>query len=412
MEALKPKASFSRTQLVSVLLLATIQFTVVLDFMILSPLGDILMKSMKITPEQFGTAVSSYAFSAGISGFLAAGYADKFDRKKLLLFFYVGFILGTFFCGIASSYPFLVIARIITGLFGGVIGAISMAIITDLFELNQRGRAMSFVQMAFAASQILGIPIGLKLADIFNWHASFFMIVILAVLTVAAVHFFLPNFNQHLAVQQKQTGLQHLLQAVRKRNYRIGFLATGFLAIGGYMIMPFTSSFLINNVGISNNQLITIFMVTGISSMIVMPLVGKLADSFNKYRIFLYGSVMTSIMVLIYTNLGVTPLWLVMVINVLLFAGIMGRAVPAVALNSGLPDSSDRGAYMSINASLQQIAGGIGAFIAGHIVVQKATHQPLEHFDILGYIMVGIFALCAVLVFRVHKILESRKTMN
>ena len=228
MEALKPKASFSRTQLVSVLLLATIQFTVVLDFMILSPLGDILMKSMKITPEQFGTAVSSYAFSAGISGFLAAGYADKFDRKKLLLFFYIGFILGTFFCGIASSYPFLVIARIITGLFGGVIGAISMAIITDLFELNQRGRAMSFVQMAFAASQILGIPIGLKLADIFNWHASFFMIVILAVLTVAAVHFFLPNFNQHLAVQQKQTGLQHLLQAVRKRNYRIGFFSYRF----------------------------------------------------------------------------------------------------------------------------------------------------------------------------------------
>src|SRR5688500_14987221 len=153
--------------------MALLQFTLVLDFMILSPLGDILMKSLDMTTGQFGSVVSAYAISAGISGFLTAGFADKFDRKKLLLFFYIGFIAGTILCGIANSYPLLVGARIITGLFGGVIGSISMAIIADLFTMQQRGRVMGFVQMGFGASQVLGIPIGLYLANAWGWHAPF-----------------------------------------------------------------------------------------------------------------------------------------------------------------------------------------------------------------------------------------------
>src|SRR5688572_27578689 len=137
-------------------ILAFVQFTVILDFMVLSPLGAILMPELNITPRQFGTVVSAYAFSAGASGILAAGFADKFDRKKILLFFYAGFIVGTLCCALATTYWMLLGARIITGLFGGVIGAISMTIMTDLFEVNQRGRVMGFVQMAFAASQVLG----------------------------------------------------------------------------------------------------------------------------------------------------------------------------------------------------------------------------------------------------------------
>ena len=160
------KKPFTGYEKLVIALLAVTQFTVVLDFMVMSPLGDILMKSLDINPKQFGIAVSSYAFSAGISGLLAAGFADKYDRKKLLLFFYTGFILGTLFCALAPTYELLVAARIITGLFGGVIGSIGMAIITDIFPIDQRGRVMGVVQMGFAASQVLGIPIGLYLANL------------------------------------------------------------------------------------------------------------------------------------------------------------------------------------------------------------------------------------------------------
>jgi predicted MFS family arabinose efflux permease len=394
---------FTPYQRVVIFLIAVLQFTVVLDFMVLSPLGDVLMKSMHIKPDQFGLVVSAYAFSAGISGFLSASYADRFDRKKLLLVFYTGFILGTLCCALANTYSTLLAARIITGIFGGVIGSISLAIITDIFPLEQRGRVMSYVQMAFAASQILGIPIGIKLSEIYHWHATFYMIVVLSLFIFGIVLWKLKPVQTHLALQQNISGIQHLLHTIKKKTYRIGFAATGLLSIGGFMIMPFTSSFLVNNVGVPEDKLAYVFMATGLSTLFVMPIVGILSDRFSKFRVFLIGSIVASIMVLVYTNLGVMPLAVVIGINMLLFAGIMGRVVPASSLNSAMPLPPDRGAYMSINSSIQQLSGGIGSFVAGHIVHQTTAHSPLQHFDTLGYIMIAIFLVCIPLVYRVHR---------
>ncbi len=179
---IKTSANFSSLNFTSyqkfvIGLLAFLQFTIILDFMILSPLGAILMPEMKISPAQFGLVVSVYAFSAGASGLLAAGFADRFDRKRFLLFFYAGFVLGTLLCAIAPTYHFLLGARMITGVFGGFIGSISFAITTDLFPFQMRGRVMGFIQTAFAASQVLGIPLGLSLASKWSWHTPFFMIV-------------------------------------------------------------------------------------------------------------------------------------------------------------------------------------------------------------------------------------------
>src|SRR6201991_3197805 len=178
---------FSRYQSILVALLALVQFTIIIDFMIMSPLGAIIMPALDISAAQFGVAVSAYAFSAGISGILAAGFADRFDRKRLLLFFYFGFSLGTALCAVAPNYHLLLLGRIVTGLFGGVVGSVVLAIITDLFPLHLRGRVMGFVQTAFAASQVLGIPVGLFLANRWNWHVSFGAIVVLAILVLLAV---------------------------------------------------------------------------------------------------------------------------------------------------------------------------------------------------------------------------------
>jgi len=189
----KVVSKFSGYQKFVIAILALTQFTVVLDFMVMSPLGDMLMKSMSLSTVQFGVAVFSYAFSAGISGLLTAGFADSFDRKKLLLFFYVGFILGTLFCGLADTYPLLIAARIITGLFGGVIGSISMAIVSDLFPLEKRGRVMGFLQMGFGASQVLGIPISLYIANHWGWQSPFLMIVGLAFIIFLVIVFVMPS---------------------------------------------------------------------------------------------------------------------------------------------------------------------------------------------------------------------------
>ena len=401
--------TFTSYQKIIIFLLAILQFTIVLDFMILAPLGDILMKSMNMSTKQFGTVVSAYAISACISGIFAAGFADKFDRKKLLLFFYTGFILGTYFCAISYNYETLFIARIITGLFGGVIGSISMAIITDIFSIHQRGKVMGFVQMAFGGSQILGIPIGLVLANYWSWHATFYMVLILAILLGIALVIKLKPLTEHLKLINNKNALQHLLQTIKKKDYRIGFLATALLSMGGFLIMPFSTAFIVNNIHIAQSQVAIIFFFTGIFSIIIMPIVGKLSDKFDKLMIFGIGTIIAIVMVVIYTHLSPVPIWLVIIVNIVLFIGIMSRMVPATALNSAVPDAYDRGAYMSINSSLQQFAGGIAALFSGLVVVQKSKNSPIENFDVLGYVMVVLMLMCFYFVYKVNILLKKRE---
>ena len=399
---------FTGYQKFAIFILAITMFTVVLDFMVMSPLGDILMKSLNIKPAHFGLAVSAYAFSAGISGLLTAGFADRYDRKKLLLFFYTGFIGGTILCGVANTYPLLVGARIITGLFGGVIGSIAMAIVADLFDLQHRGRVMGFMQMGFGASQVLGIPIGLYLANIWGWHAPFLWVAAMAVIIALVIAIRLQPLTKHLAVQKDRSALMHLFHTVAKKDYRIGFTATALLSIGGYMMMPFGSAFAINNLGITQHQLPLLFMVAGISTLFIMPMIGKLSDKIDKFKIFCVASIWMMIIVAIYTNLSVTPLWLVIAMNVIMMAGIMGRMIPSTALITGIPALPDRGAFMSINASLQQIAGGIAAAFAGMIVVQKEKFSPLEYYNTLGYIIICISVIGIYLLSRVSKMVKRK----
>jgi predicted MFS family arabinose efflux permease len=391
-----------------IFILAITQFTVILDFMVMSPLGDMLMKSLSLKPSAFGFAVSAYAFSAGFSGLLTAGFADRFDRKKLLLFFYIGFIGGTIFCGLAHTYAELVAARIITGLFGGVIGSISMAIITDLFVLQQRGRVMGFIQMGFGASQVLGVPIGLYLANAWGWEAPFWMVAALSVLIAIVIALKLKPIVQHLLIQTDKSAFKHLLHTVAKANYRVGFTATALLSIGGFMMMPFGSAFAVNNLGITYQQLPMLFMISGVSSLLIMPMIGKLSDKIDKFKIFAFASVWMMIMCVVYTNLSTTPFWLVIALNILMMMGIMSRMIPSSALTSAIPDMQDRGAFMSINASLQQIAGGIAAAVAGTIVTQKSKGSPLEHYNTVGLVIVGISIIGIFLMWRVNNLTKKK----
>ena len=408
-KAIKTPIKFSGYQKLVITLLALTQFTVVLDFMVMSPLGDMLMKTMSLTTSQFGFAVSAYAFSAGISGLLTAGFADRFDRKKLLLFFYVGFIAGTLFCGVANSYPLLIAARIVTGLFGGVIGSISLAIVADLFPLEQRGRVMGFMQMGFGASQVLGIPIGLYIANIWGWQSPFLMIVGLAVVIWLLIMIRMQPINKHLFIQTDKSAFKHLWHTIEKRDYRIGFLATAMLSLGGFMMMPWGSAFAINNLQVTPHQLPLLFMVSGIASLIIMPLVGKLSDQIDKFKIFAIASVWMVVMVIIYTNMSAVPFWFVLVMNILFMIGIMSRMVPAMALTSSLPKIQDRGAFMSINSSLQQIAGGVAAAVGGMVVVQKTKYSPLEHYNTLGYVIVVLSIISVYMLYRVSNMIKRHK---
>jgi predicted MFS family arabinose efflux permease len=399
---------FTSYQKYIIFLLASTLFTVVLDFMVMSPLGDMMMKSLKINASQFGVAVSAYAFSAGTSGLLTAGFADKFDRKKLLLFFYIGFILGTLFCAFAPNFNLLIMARIITGIFGGVIGSISMAIVTDIFSLQQRGKVMGFLQMGFGVSQVLGIPIGIYFANAMGWHMPFLWIAFMAATFALAIFIKMKPITEHLSLQKKDSAFQHLINTVAQRNYRIGFLSTALLSIGGFMMMPFGSAFAINNLKITNNQLPFLFMVTGLSTLIIMPVIGKLSDKFNKFKMFAFCTLVAIIIINIYAHFKVTPFYLVLITNVFMMLFIMSRMIPSQALTSAIPNAADRGAFMSVNSSLQQMAGGFGAVIAGLIIVQKDNFSPLQNYDYLAMLASFFMLLTIVFMYRVSKIVEKK----
>jgi predicted MFS family arabinose efflux permease len=400
--AATPPLQFTGYQKGVIAMLAFLQFAVIIDFMLMAPLGALIMPALDASPAQFGTVVSAYAFAAGVSGFLTAGFADRFDRKKLLLFFYTGFIAGTAWCGLAGSFESLLAARVVTGLFGGVIGSIVLAIATDLFAPQMRGRVMGFIQTAFAASQILGIPIGIWLSARWNWQVPFLALAALGLAVGLVIAAIMRPVDEHLKMPQERSPFAHLLHTLVERRHAMSFVAVLFLATGGFMLMPFMSAFTVNNVGIALDHLPVIYLVTGVATIFAGPLVGKVADSFGLMRTFYVGTAITILMVLIFTHLRESTLVVVTLINVVLFIGIFSRMIPFQALMTQVPAPTHRGSFNAVNASLSQLAGGLAAVAAGHIVQQGADGK-LYHFDVAGYVVVATSLLACVLLWRVER---------
>lgn len=391
-------------------MLAVLQFAVILDFMIMSPLGAMIMPALNISTQQFGLVVSAYAFSAGISSIVTAGFADRFDRKRLLVFFYAGFLLGTLWCGLAPNFEQLLVARIVTGIFGGVIGSIVMAIAADLFVPQQRGRVMGIIQTAFAASQVMGLPLGLYLSNHWGWHAPFLAMVVFGAVGGAVILWRMQPVDAHLAAKQEKSAFMHLAHTLMDMRYVPVFAATALLTTGGFMLMPFASAFTVNNLGIPLTQLPTIYLVTGVFTIFIGPLVGRMADKLGKMSVFLAGSTLSVIMVMIYTHLSAVPLWLVIVVNVVMFVGIFSRMIPFQAMAAGVPEPQQRGAFNAVSSAIQSLAGGVASLVAGHIVTFGADGK-LQHFEVVGYVMLGTASVAAWLGWRVHVGIQERAAL-
>jgi predicted MFS family arabinose efflux permease len=401
-----PAPPFSGYQKIAVAMLAFLQFAVILDFMIMSPLGAVIMPDLNIGPSQFGLVVSAYAFSAGLSGLLTAGFADRYDRKKLLLFFYTGFILGTVWCGLAQTFESLLAARVFTGLFGGVIGSVVLAISTDLFAPAMRGRVMGLIQTAFAASQVLGLPVGIYLSNQWNWHVPFMAMAAFGLLGGLLVAWKLQPVDAHLGQPQEHSPFMHLFHTVTEKRYLLAFAITALLTTGGFMLMPFSSAYIVNNMGIDLHHLPTVYLVTGLCTIFIGPMIGRAADAFGKFRVFLFGTALSIAMVLIYTHLGHIPLWMLVLVNSVMFVGIFSRMIPFQAISSTVPVATQRGSYNAISASIQQLAGGIASVASGHIVTQAADGR-LQHFDTVGYVVVATSIIATALLWRLQRDLPA-----
>lgn len=402
----KPK--FTPYQFLLVAIIALVLMTIVLDFMLMSALSAILLPKLEITTKQFGLLASAYPISAGIAAVLLSGYADKFDRRKLLLFFYSGFLLGILFCANAPSFQVLVVARVITGIFGGVVGPICFAIVTDLFETTQRGRAFGFLQMASAGTQIFGLPLALYLASALDWHLAFGLVLFIGIIAVLLVFWKIRPVDQHLQIPTKVNPLHHSLKIISNRNYLTVFLNNTLLVSGDIILMTFSSAFCTNNLGVDLDDLPLLYGVAGVATFLFAPIIGRLTDKYGTLNIFWAGTIMTIMTVAVFTNLGINPFWAVIIVHTLLFLGINARSISSSALGTVVPEVEDRGAFMAVDAAMQLAIGGMAAMIAGLIVFQSEDGM-INNFPTLGVVVISLMIATGGLMYVINRMVKRRK---
>ncbi|WP_336515742.1 MFS transporter [Pollutibacter soli] len=381
----------NRTERIILTILACINFTHILDFMIMMPLGNYLMPHFSIGTSFFSLIVAAYPITACVSGIVAAFYVDRYDRKRILLFAYAGFLLGTLCCGIAPDEWFLVVARVVTGVFGGLIGAQVLSIIADIFPYEKRGRAMSSIFMAFAAASVFGVPFSLYLANKISWHAPFIFIALVGTVILPMINKFLPPVRSHIhATVQRLSIMQVLRQIFGDPAQRMALILAGTLMFGHFLLIPFLNPFLEFNKGFTKTQTPLVYMVGGVASMIASSFIGRLADHYGKFRVFLISVICSLIPIFIITNLPDYHMWVVLAIFGFWFAASTSRNIPVQAMISTVVQPEHRGRFMSFNSSFQQLFTGLASLVSGGIVYTSANGE------IVNYNLVGYFSVLVV----------------
>jgi predicted MFS family arabinose efflux permease len=368
-------------------LLAAVQFTHIVDFMILMPLGPQLMRDLHIGPGRFSTLVAAYTVSSGIVGLLAAPFIDRFDRKKLLLFAYGGFAFATLFCGLSTSAATLLIGRALSGTFGGLSIAMIMSIIGDVVPVARRAAGMGVVMAAFSAAAALGVPFGLKLAQLIRWEAPFFMLAGIAGVVWTIVFFRMPPVRGHL-VHHQEDPTRAFRELLRDANAGRALLFMTATVLGHFAIIPLLSPYLVGNVGLPEKYLFLVYLTGGVLTVFSAPMVGKLADRLGRLRVFIALVLVACCVTLWIANSGHLPVWVVMLQAGMFFVFASGRFIPGQAIMTLAVPSSRRGAFMSLSGCARDLAMGAASTIGGWVVTQEPSGR-LENFNLLGWLAVG-----------------------
>ena len=390
------------------LILAAALFTHIMDFMIIMPLGPQLMRIFDIGSGGFSVIVSSYSFSAFASGIAASFFIDRYDRKKSFLLSYFGFIVGTIACGFANSFELLLVARSLTGLFGGIMGALVLAIVSDLIPLERRAASIGFVMAAFSVASVLGVPFGLFLSNHFDWHAPFLLLGSMGFILIIIAFYLLPPVQGHLENALKVRPWESFKRVIMRRNPQIGLLFTAVLMLGHFTIIPFIAAYMVGNVGFLESDLTYIYLVGGGLTIFTSQLIGSLADNYGRLKVFTTFGILVLIPIIWITNMPVSPLWVALIATGIFFVFANGRMVPSTTMITSVILPENRGSFMSLRSSVQQLFSGIAAIIGGLIVSETSSEInegaiALINYEYAGYFAV-IFSIITVFVGRLIKV--------
>ncbi len=384
------------------LILAAIQFTHIMDFMIMMPLGPQLMRIFSISPAEFSLLVSSYTFSAGISGFSGAFFLQRYERKRMLHFIFSGFLLGTLACAMAGSYHWLMLARVITGAFGGLLGSLILSVVGDMIPLERRASAMGVVMTAFSIASVAGVPTGLFLATRFSWQLPFICIVATGILVQWGIHRWVPIMKEHVTLQSVERDLLRPFRMVASSpDQQRALFTQAFLVLGHFSLIPFLSPYMVSNVGFTENELPLIYLLGGAVSIVSLPVIGLLADKYGRYRVLVYGIFLSAIPQWLITNMPPVPVWMALTVTTFFFITTGGRNIPASTIITSAVNQSQRGSFMSLNVAVQQLSSGLAAYMAGFIISKDPAGQ-LVHYNAVGYIAIGFSFLGLVIAGKIR----------
>lgn len=406
MKNLKTNA-FDANEKIIITILFFVQFTHMVDFVVMMPLGPKLVRSFLLTPNQFSYVISSYAFAAAIMGLISSFFVDNYDRKKVLIFFYTGFLIANAFCALSFNYPMLILSRVLAGGFGGVLAGLTFSIIGDVIPESRRGRATGVVMSAFGTASVIGIPLGLYLADHFDWHSPFWFVSILSLLVIILTSLKMPVITGHIKTKRykKSQELQKIFNLFKDENCRNSFLLSCAYVLSGFLVIPFVSQYLVKNVGLAEENLSLVYFSGGIFTLFTSRYIGVLSDRHGKHFMLNILAPLSIIPIFILTNLGKVSLPLILTINSLFFILISGRFIPIMSIITSSVKKENRGAFMGINSSIQQMAMGFASMMAGLIIRYNAAGE-VELFHIVGYISIFMTVIFIYLASRV-KIIEQ-----
>jgi len=376
-----------RRERLILLILAAVQFTTIVDFMIVMPLGPQLMRTLRIGPAEFGLIVSSYTFAAGLSGLVASSIVDRFARRTSFLILYSGFLLGTLLCAISPTYHTLVAARIATGAFGGILGGMAMTIVGDVVPEERRGRAAGSLMTGFALASVAGVPLGLFLGTNYGWQIPFIALVVGGIPILFLTPFALPRLDGHVH-QVHRHPLRSLFETFSFANHLNAFALTVALMMGSFTVFPYVSTYFVANVGLTEQQLPLIYVVGGGLTLLTASAIGKLADQWGALTVFRTISPLSALLLLAITHLPRVPV----AVAVVIFGGLMvsnvGRMIAAMTMITSSVERHRRGGFLSANSSVQHIASGLGAYVGG-VIISQSDGGLLEHFGTVGWIAAG-----------------------
>jgi predicted MFS family arabinose efflux permease len=371
------------------LTLAGMQFTHILDFMIMMPLGPQLTRLLAISDAQFGLLVSAYTLAAGVSGLAATTYLDRFDRKSLLLVLYALFALATLACGLAGGYATLMVARVAAGVFGGVLGALVQTIVADVVPFERRGRAMGVVMSSFSVSTVAGVPLSLWLASLGGWQSPFFAIAAFSGVLVLGAWASLPPLRQHLASGLAQSPWRSIGLVLKDRNHQRAFLFSGAMMFTGFTVIPYITIYMQANVGLTDAQVPFIYLCGGVATLLTARLFGRLADRLGKVRLFGWTAAAVAVPMVTTTLMGVWPLWAVLCVSTSMFVLMSGRMIPGMAIVSAAADPGFRGVFMAFNAAVQSAAMGLAAFLGG-LIISRSPAGQVQHYWLAAVLGVAV----------------------